>query len=221
MSAITSTPVNSETRISHAVLPALLPFIGILARRDDPAVRQQRLLGADRHPRGDLLGAGLRPEPDRRLRRPSRDRLCRTADARRLHHQRAGRRQCNACRAGIRRAADRRLRRCGVRRHRRTSSVKAAHLLFRDVDARLCHHRHPDRAGMAERHRRRHRHRRAGISRAVQHRVGLLLSLRRLCRRLHLDERQYRPQPVRPRADRGPRRRSRGRSHRHFQAAAC
>ncbi len=31
MSAITSTPVNGETRISHAVLPSLLPFLGILA----------------------------------------------------------------------------------------------------------------------------------------------------------------------------------------------
>ena len=49
--------------------------------------------------------------------------------------------------------------------------------------------------------------------------MGLLLSLHRLCRLLHLDERQHRAQPVRPRADRGARRRSRGRSHRHFQAA--
>ena len=37
----------------------------------------------------------------------------------------------------------------------------------------------------------------------------------------HLDERQRRPQPVRPRPDRGPRCRGRGRSHRHFQAEAC
>jgi len=36
---------------------------------------------------------------------------------------------------------------------------------------------------------------------------------------VHLDERQHRPQPLRPRSDRGPRRRSRGRSQRHFQAA--
>ena len=70
-----------------------------------------------------------------------------------------------------------------VRRHRRPAGAAAAHLLFRDVDARLRHHRHPDRAGLAERHRRRHRHRRAGISRALQYRLGLLLSLHRLCRR--------------------------------------
>ncbi len=52
----------------------------------------------------------------------------------------------------------------------------------------------------------------------VQHRLGLLLSLHRICRFDHLDERQHRPQPVRPRADRGARRRGRGGSHRYFQA---
>ena len=122
------------------------------------AAGRQRLLGADRHPHGDLLGAGLRPQPDRRLRRPSRHRLCRAADARRLHHERAGRRQCDAAGAGLHRAADRGGRRRDLRRHRRPAGAAAAHLLFRDVDARLRHHRHPDRAGLAERHRRRHRH---------------------------------------------------------------
>ncbi len=66
-----------------------------------------------------------------------------------------------------------------VRRHRRPAGIEVAHILFRDVDARLRHHRHADRAGLAERHRRRHRHRRPGISAALQHRVGLLLSLHR------------------------------------------
>ena len=70
-------------------------------------------------------------------------------------------------------------RRRDLRRHRRPAGAAAAHLLFRDVDARLRHHRHADRAGLAERHRRRHRHCRSGISRAVQHRLGLLLPLHR------------------------------------------
>ena len=47
-----------------------------------------------------------------------------------------------------------------VRRRRRPAGAAAAHLLFRDVDARFRHHRHADRAGLAERHRRRHRHHR-------------------------------------------------------------
>ena len=51
--------------------------------------------------------------------------------------------------------------------------------------------------------------------------VGLLLALHRRRRRLHLDDRQRRPQPLRPRADRGARRRSGGRGHRHLQAAAA
>ena len=46
----------------------------------------------------------------------------------------------------------------------------------------------------------------------------LCVGVRRL---LHLDERQRRAQPVRPRPDRGPRRRGRRGSHRHLQAAAC
>ena len=45
----------------------------------------------------------------------------------------------------------------GVRRHRRIAGAAAAHLLFRDDDARLRHHRDTDRAGLAERDRRRHR----------------------------------------------------------------
>ncbi len=32
-------------------------------------------------------------------------------------------------------------------------ALRFAHVLFRDVDARLCHHRDADRAGLAERHR--------------------------------------------------------------------
>ena len=90
---------------------------------DDPAVRQQRLLGADRHTGGDLLGAGLRPQPYRRLRRASGDRLCRAADARRLHHERAGCRQCHAAGAGVRRTADRGLRRRRVRCDRRLAGA--------------------------------------------------------------------------------------------------
>ena len=45
------------------------------------------------------------------------------------------------------------------------------------------------------------------------------ISLRGVRSLLHLDERQRRPQQVRPRPDRGPRCRGRSRSHRHFQAA--
>ena len=71
------------------------------------------------------------------------------------------------------------LRRRGVRRHRRPAGPAIAHVLFRDVDAWLRHHRHADCAGLAERHRRRHRHCRSGISSAVRYRMGLLLSLRR------------------------------------------
>jgi len=48
-----------------------------------------------------------------------------------------------------------------------------------------------------------HRHRRSRIPGAVQHAVGILRSLYRLRGRHHLDERQRRAQPVRPRPDRG------------------
>jgi hypothetical protein len=77
-----------------------------------------------------------------------------------------------------------------------------AYLLFRDVDARLRDHRRPDRTRLAERHRRRHRHRGSGIPRALQYRLGLLLPLRRLCGRVYLALRKHRAQQVRPRADR-------------------
>ena len=60
---------------------------------------------------------------------------------------------------------------------------------------------------------------RSGISGALQYGVGLLRALHRDCGPHHLDERQCRPQPVRPRPDRGARRRSGGGGHRHFQAA--
>ena len=56
---------------------------------------------------------------------------------------------------------------------------------------------------------------------AVRHRLGLLLFLPRSRRALHLDDREHRAQPVRPRAGRDPRRRGRGRGHRHLQARAC
>ena len=69
------------------------------------------------------------------------------------------------------------VRRRSVRRHRRPAGAAIAHLLFRDVDARLRHHRDPDRAGLAERHRRRHRHCGSRIPGALQHCMGLLLSL--------------------------------------------
>ena len=219
MTAVTATPTHRRDRHD----PRGAAAAGAVSRHSraggDAALRQQRLLGADRHPRGDLLGAGVRPQSGGRLRRPSRDRLCRAADARRLHHQRAGRRQCDAAGAGIRGVADRGHRRRCLRRHRRAAGAAIAHLLFRDVDARLRHHRHPDRAGLAERHRRRHRHRPVrNFPRTVQYRLGLLLPLYRLCRLHHLDERQCRAQPVRPRPDRGARCRGRRRSHRHFQA---
>ena len=51
-------------------------------------------------------------------------------------------------------------------------ALAVAYLLFRDVDAGLRHHRHADRAGVAECHRRRHRHRWTGISGAFQYRRG-------------------------------------------------
>ena len=62
-------------------------------------------------------------------------------------------------------ARDRRRGRRGVRRDRRPAGAAAAHLLFRDHDARLCHHRHADRARLGERHRRRRRRARARSSR--------------------------------------------------------
>ena len=219
MAAVTTASERSETHSLSRDAAAARAVCRHPGGRHDPAVRQQRLLGADRHAGGDLLGSGLRPQPGGRLRRPSGDRLCRAAGARCLYDKRAGCRQCHGAGAGFRGIADRGLRRRGVRGHRRSAGLAVAHVLFRDVDARLCHHRHPDRTGLAERHRRRHRYCRSGISRALRYRLGLLLSLRGVRGLLHLDERQRRSQPVRPRPDRGPRRRSRGRSHRHFQAA--
>ena len=99
-------------------------------------------------------------------------------------------------------------------------ALRLTHLLFRDVDARLRHHRHPNRAGLAERHRWWHRHIRSGIPSALQYRVGLLLSLHRICRSFSTwMSANVARQPVRPRLDRGARCRGRCRSHRHFQAA--
>src|SRR6202790_3395940 len=57
-----------------------------------PTVRR-RLLGRDRDPRLRLLGAGVRPQSGRRVRRPDRDRLGGTAHARSLHYQRSGGRE--------------------------------------------------------------------------------------------------------------------------------
>ena len=51
--------------------------------------------------------------------------------------------------------------------------------------------------------------------------VGLLLFLLRPRRDLHLDDGEHRGEPVRPRADRDPRCRGRGRSQRHRQARAA
>ena len=75
---------------------------------------------------------------------------------------------------------------------RRPAGAAAAHLLFRHHDARLCHHRHADRARLAERHRRRHRRARAEFPGAVRYPVGLLLFLLRHRGDLHLDDDQYR-----------------------------
>ena len=178
MTAVTTASERSEAQRLSRDPAAARAVCRHPCGRHDPAVRQQRLLGADRHAGGDLLGAGLRPQPGRRLRRSSGHRLCRAADARRLYHKRAGCRQCHAAGAGFRRIADRGLRRRRVRRHRRLAGLAVAHVLFRDVDAWLRHHRHADCTGLAERHRRRHRHCRSGISGALQYRLGLLLSLR-------------------------------------------
>ena len=76
----------------------------------------------------------------------------------------------------------------GVRPDRRTAGAAAAHVLFRHHDARLCNHRHPDRARVAERHRRRGGRARAGFPGAVRLPVGLLLFLLRPRRDLHLDD---------------------------------
>jgi len=179
-------------------------------RRAAVAACRQRLLGADRHAHGDLLGACLRPQSGGRLCRAPCDRLCRAADSRRLHHERARCRQCDAAVAGVRCVAGRGCRRCCLRRHRRPAGAAPAHLLLRDVDARLRDHRDANRTRLAERDRRRHRHRGTGVSRALQHGLGLLFPLYR-DRRIHdLDQRQCRAQPIWPRADRPARRRGRG-----------
>ena len=112
-----------------------------------------------------LLGAGLGAQPGGRVRRSDRDRLGGAADARRLHHQRARGRHRPAGALALSGARNRRRGRRGLRRHRRPAGAAAAHVLFRHDDARLCHDRHADRAGVEERHRRRRRRSRAGLPR--------------------------------------------------------
>ena len=163
----------------------------------------------------------VRPQPGGRLRRPDRHRLGGAADARRLHHERACRRHRHAGAVALSGAGDRGRGRRGLRLDRRTAGAAAAHLLFRHHHARLRHHRHPGRAGLAERDRRRRRRCRADFSAAVRFAMGLLLFLLRPGGDLHLDDGEYRGEPLRPRADRDPRRRGRRRSLRHRQARAA
>ena len=141
------------------------PVSGAARHRSRAAVARQRLLGRDRDPRLHLLGAGRGAQSDGRLRRPACHRLGRDPDARRLRRLRAGGRQRHA-RRGILiwRSLVAGVRRRGLRADRRIAGAAAAHLLFRDHDARLCDHRHADRARLAERDRRRHRRARAAVS---------------------------------------------------------
>ena len=81
-------------------------------------------------------------------------------------------RQRDARLAPLSRAPDRGRRRSHLRADRRTARAAAAHVLFRDHDARLCDDRHADRARLAERHRRRHRRARAAVSGAVRYANG-------------------------------------------------
>ena len=194
---------------------AALPFLALLVVGICVPVVRRRLLGRDRDPRLRLLGAGVRPQPGRRVRRPDRDRLGGAADARRLHHQRAGGRQRHAGVAALSGAGDRGRGRRRLRLDRRPAGAAAAHLLFRHHDARLRHHRHPGGAGLAERDRRRRRRRRAGLPRAVRLAMGFLLFLLRPGRDLHLDDGEYRGKPLRPRAHRDPRCGGRGGGQRH------
>jgi len=94
----------------------------------------------------------------------------------------------------------------GVWRSCRAAGAPPAHLLLRDDDAGLCHHRHPGRTCVEERDRRRHRHTGAGVPLAFRSGLGFLLFLPRPCSACHLDDGQHRRQPVWPGPRRHPRR---------------
>ena len=193
-----------------------MPLRPDLRRGPAAAVVRQRLLGGDRRPRGGILGAGRRPQPRGRLWRPTRHRLGRPADARVLHRLHPGRARFDLD-PFLAYAAGGRGRGAG-RGRRRPAGPAPAHLLLRHDHAGFCHHRHPGRAGLAERHRRRHRPVRSRPVAAVRQRLGFLPAVPGLRRRRHLDDRQRRRQPLRPLAGRHPRRRGRRRSHRHLQS---
>ena len=114
----------------------------------------------------------VRPQSGGRLRRPARHRLCRAADAGRLHRQRPGGGQLRTVLTAVRRAGRRRRRGRGRRRDHRPAGAAAAHLLLRHDHARLRHHRHPGGAGLAERDRRRRRRGRARCCRRRSTRPG-------------------------------------------------
>src|ERR1700694_3138063 len=161
-------------------------FPGAAAYRHLAPTVRWRLLGRDRDPRLRLLGAGVRPQPGRRVWWPDRDRLGGTAHARSLHHQRSRGRQRHAGVAALSGAGD-----CGRgRRHlrldHRPAGAEAADLLFRDHDAWLRHYRDPGGAGLAERDRGRSRRCRTDLPGTLRLPVGFLLFLLRPGGDLHM-----------------------------------
>ena len=211
-------PSRASALGSASTFGAALPFLALLVLGIAFPLFGGGYWGVIADPRLRLLGAGVRPQSGRRLRRPDRDRLGGAAHARRLHHQRARGRQRHAGAAALSGAGD-----CGRGRRRlrpdhRSAGAAAAHLLFRHHDAWLRHHRHAGGARLAERDRRRRRRSRADLPAAVRLAVGLLLFLLRPGGDLHLDDDECRGKPLRPRADRDPRRGGRGRSKRHLKA---
>ncbi len=58
MTVITDIPTSRETDDQSLRIAGVAAVPRRVRAGDDPALRQQRLLGADRHARRDLLGAG-------------------------------------------------------------------------------------------------------------------------------------------------------------------